>query len=54
VAPKKQIATQVNNPTPSQRYIFLDFQFRRRMMPKPVRRVGPKASGVEQVMATEQ
>ena len=25
-----------------------------RMMPKPVRRVGVKASGVQQVMATEQ
>jgi hypothetical protein len=27
---------------------------RRRMMPKPVKRIGVKASGVQQVMATEQ
>ena len=26
---------------------------RRRMMPKPVKRIGVKASGVQQVMATE-
>ena len=32
----------------------IHYRFRRRMMPKPVRRVGVKASGVQQVMATEQ